>query len=361
LVVNNTDIDLTWDVPGNEWIQWDQGVNNGNAIGLSGAGGGTFSVSSHWSPSDLGPYNGLSIETISFFANDVGTFTLKVWTGSNGLTELYSQAISNVTVGDWNEVALTTPVMIDANNHLWFGYEVTHDEGIFPAGCDDGPALLGKGDMILSGGAWVDLVSLAANLDYNWNLAAYVVAADGKTQMLGKPVTPSTTIGEFAESGTTGISNKFNPTGSKALTGYNVYYSFNGGASSVLDFVTTNSYTHTNAAAIIGEHCYEITAVYDPQGESDPSNEECETIISVTEIGNNSTQIYPNPASDVVNIKSDFTINSITIYNYSGQIVSKEQAGNKVYSVNTSNFQSGIYFFQIDTDQGRISQRIVIE
>ena len=215
--------------------------------------------------------------------------------------------------------------------------------------------------MILSGGAWVDLVSLVATLDYNWNIAAYVVAADGKTQLMGKPITPSLSLGEFAESGATGVSNKFAPAESKDLTGYNVWYKMDNGSYSVLDFVTTNSYTHVGNAYVIGTHCYQITAVYDPQGESLPSNEECYTFIGVNENGESSIQIYPNPARSYVNIKSDYTINSVTVYNYSGQVVANERVDNTVYSVNTSKFQSGIYFFQIDTDQGRISQRIVIK
>ncbi|MCB0806784.1 MAG: choice-of-anchor J domain-containing protein, partial [Bacteroidales bacterium] len=314
------DIDVTWDVPGMEWIRWDAGVNNGNGVGLTS--GGTFSVSSHWSPEDIAPYHGLSIETISFYANadPAATYTVKVWTGSNGLTEIYSQDVSTFTVDDWNDIALTTPVTIDANDHIWFGYECTHGAGTFPAGCDDGPALLGKGDMILSGGAWVDLVSLSATLDYNWNLGAYLVAADGsKTEMITKPVVAPASL-EVAESGTTGVSNKFNPGSTKELTGYNVYHNLDGGTMELLDFVTTNSYTHTGAGMVVGLHCYDITAVYDPEGESEPA-QGCEQIDNVAEFGNNMIQIFPNPASDVVNIKSDVTITSITVYNYAGQIV----------------------------------------
>ena len=70
---------------------------------------------------------------------------------------------------------------------------------------------------------------------------------------------------------------------------------------------------------------------------------------------------YPNPARDLVNIKSDNTITKVNVYNYTGQMVKSEKVDNNVYQVNTSAFNSGIYFFQIETAQGVTTKRIVIE
>jgi hypothetical protein len=58
------------------------------------------------------------------------------------------------------------------------------------------------------------------------------------------------------------------------------------------------------------------------------------------------TQLYPNPATDMVNIKSDYTIESITVYNFAGQVVLTEAVNNTTYRVNTANFDAGIYLFQ---------------
>ncbi len=73
------------------------------------------------------------------------------------------------------------------------------------------------------------------------------------------------------------------------------------------------------------------------------------------------TQLYPNPASDLVNIKSDYTIESITVYNFAGQVVLTEAVNNTTYRVNTANFDAGIYLFQMETQEGRIAKRIIIE
>ncbi len=82
---------------------------------------------------------------------------------------------------------------------------------------------------------------------------------------------------------------------------------------------------------------------------------------SVEEQMTTATQMYPNPATDKVNIVSDFNIESITVYNFAGQVVLTEAVNNTTYRVNTSNFDTGIYLFQIETKEGRIAKRIIIE
>jgi len=73
------------------------------------------------------------------------------------------------------------------------------------------------------------------------------------------------------------------------------------------------------------------------------------------------THLFPNPATDVVNIESDYNMESIIIYNFAGQVILTETVNSTTYRVNTSNLDSGIYLFQIETQEGRIAKRIVIE
>jgi hypothetical protein len=142
------------------------------------------------------------------------------------------------------------------------------------------------------------------------------------------------------------------------LLGYNIYHSFEGAAFTLIDFTTETSYVHEELE--IGEHCYYVTAVYESL-ESEPSNTACDEIVSVGENLASRVQIFPNPASSFVNIQSDFTINTITVYNFAGQAVASEQVRNNNYRVNVAQFNPGVYIFQIDTDEGRLTERIVIE
>ncbi len=355
-VYTNEDIVLTWDeIGGDEWIQWDQGVNNGSAVGLTN--GGTFSVASHWTPAELAPYAGWTIDKISFFpsGDPDATFTIKVWTGATGNNEVLSQDLTSVTIDQFNEVDLTTPITIDASQDLWFGYEVSHLAGTFPAGTDDGPAIQYSGDMITTGGAWESLYVLTSGaLDYNWNIAAHVSLGDGASTPLGKQVEFAANDGSFQASGSTGNTVKFVPSASKDFQGYNVYRD-----GALLGFTVQTTYTDVVTAP--AQYTYNVTSLWD-EGESAYSDPHVVDVISgVNEHIFNSTELFPNPATDVVNVRSDYTINTITIYNHVGQEVAKQDVNSMNFQVNTANYTSGLYFFQIDTEEGRIAKRIIIE
>jgi len=71
--------------------------------------------------------------------------------------------------------------------------------------------------------------------------------------------------------------------------------------------------------------------------------------------------VYPNPASDLLNINSNNQILNIKILNYTGQIVADNKFNSKEVIINTSVFNSGIYFIQIETEKGISTKKVVIE
>lgn len=84
-------------------------------------------------------------------------------------------------------------------------------------------------------------------------------------------------------------------------------------------------------------------------------------ITDINSAANRKFKMYPNPAKDHVNINSESAIESITVYNFSGQVIFAEMINNTSYQINTSKLDAGIYHFQIDTKEGRIAKRIIIE
>jgi hypothetical protein len=264
---------LQWDPPPSttgDWLHWDDGINDGNGIGLTS--GGTFFVASRWLPQDLAPYENSVLTKISFFPreNAGSEFTLHVWKGVNAGTLLFSQQVLEFVPGEFNTIELNTPVTIDASQEFWFGYAVTHLISIIPAGCDDGPAIINKGDMIsLDGVAW-NSMSTTFDLDYNWNLAGFAAKGINNTgqpeQMVKTTVVP--TISEFISakgSGKPPNDKQFSfPPAAKDLLGYNVYRN-----NSVIGSTSDTYYTDENL--IPGDHEYYVTALYE-SGESMPSN-----------------------------------------------------------------------------------------
>jgi hypothetical protein len=271
-ILIDNDFLLEWDPPSGgagEWIQWDAGVNNGNGVGLTN--GGTFYVASHWTQADLAPYYGMSLSKISFFPNGdpIAIYQLYVWKGPNAVNQITTQPVGSFIVDQWNEVTLNSPVLINSGDELWFGYSVTHSAGSFPAGCDDGPAILERGDMISLDGVVWNSMGITYGLDYNWNIAGFVESTDNSIS--GKPmvktiINPATALFISSKdiSKQTGIPVKFNPSNSKALLGYNVYK--NGG---LIAFTPNTYYLDEDLAP--GNYNYYLTSLYD-EGESEPSN-----------------------------------------------------------------------------------------
>ena len=201
-------------------------------------------VASRWEPNDLEPYDGFSISKISYFhrEDNFASFIIKVWTGPNASTQVLSQFVIGSITNQFNEVVLDTPIVIDASQELWFGYAVSHSIGSNPAGCDDGPAIAYKGDMIsMDGVSWVSM-SQDFGLDYNWNLAAFVTNSGGEQIEI----------------------NAINQSNTDDLLGYNVYRN-----SILLNYTTQTNYLDEDLPS--GTYEYYVTAVYD-EGESDPSN-----------------------------------------------------------------------------------------
>ncbi len=174
-------------------------------------------MASHWFPEDIIPYNGYQLLEIAFYANGDpnAIYTIKVWIGPNGTNEVLSQEVTSFIVDDWNTIVLNTPHTINAATDLWFGYEVTHEAGTQPAGCDDGPAIAYKGDMINTGGGWVSM-SIEYGLDYNWNIAGLVGLTEGIIiEPMANVVQLPVSDNEFIACGSNGTYNKFNPEGIK--------------------------------------------------------------------------------------------------------------------------------------------------
>jgi hypothetical protein len=359
-------VQLTWDGVGSgEWIHWDAGVNNGNAIGLTA--GGTFSCASHWAPADLINYNGFSLQKVQFWPNadPAATFVIKVWSGANGTTLLHQQNVTSFVVDQWNEVVLTTPVLISAATDFWFGYSVTHGAGTFPAGTDDGPAVQGKGDMISTGGAWVSM-GAQYGLDYNWNIAGFVGLADGKNtplQPMIETIAPVNYNVSFQSAAQNGLANgpsvKFNPNSTKDFM-YNVYHKVQGGTYAKLNATPIAVTTYLHVAPPQGWNYYVVRTINNGI-ESPNSNEASILWTSIEELVYANTRIYPNPASSIVNISSEFDIQSVRVYNHAGQAVASENTNTKFYQFDASQFTPGLYLFQIETAEGTITKRIIIE
>lgn len=77
---------------------------------------------------------------------------------------------------------------------------------------------------------------------------------------------------------------------------------------------------------------------------------------------NANVNIYPNPTSDFINIKSDNEILSTSIFNFTGQLVKQQVINGDNTQINVRDLQTGIYFIMLTTNKGeQISKKIVVK
>lgn len=82
--------------------------------------------------------------------------------------------------------------------------------------------------------------------------------------------------------------------------------------------------------------------------------------LSADEFSLSDVSVYPNPASDVLNIDipSNIDVKNTNLYDVLGK---RTQLSVEDGKVNVSNLSNGMYFLQIDTDSGSLSKKVIIE
>jgi hypothetical protein len=69
--------------------------------------------------------------------------------------------------------------------------------------------------------------------------------------------------------------------------------------------------------------------------------------------------IFPNPANGVIRIETDYSINSIKVFNTSGQLVLEQN--NSSNQIDVSHLSRGLLFVKIETDYGSLVKKVIKE
>lgn len=149
--------------------------------GYSGAGIGTntpveaeFAI--RLTSEELDDYVGWELGKVSFMLHtmEFNSALVHIYEGgSNGQpgTLVYEEDVTNKALSQiWIDEILEDPITILPDTEYWIGYYLDATGG-YPAACDSGPAVSGKGDLIYTDGSWIS-ISDALGLDVNWIINA---------------------------------------------------------------------------------------------------------------------------------------------------------------------------------------------
>jgi hypothetical protein len=74
-----------------------------------------------------------------------------------------------------------------------------------------------------------------------------------------------------------------------------------------------------------------------------------------------SISVYPNPTASIINIKSDYTIKSVELYDVQGRVLQSKLENENASILDISNQTTGIYFVKITSEKGSKVEKIVKE
>lgn len=74
-----------------------------------------------------------------------------------------------------------------------------------------------------------------------------------------------------------------------------------------------------------------------------------------------SASVYPNPASDVLNIKLTENATSVSIIGMDGKVISIESVNSNLVAVNVSNLVSGVYFYEVVAENGTVVRNTFVK
>lgn len=83
--------------------------------------------------------------------------------------------------------------------------------------------------------------------------------------------------------------------------------------------------------------------------------------VGVDELSQNGIKVYPNPVKDNVTIEAASGIQSVQIYNTTGQMVISQKTDSKIVTLNTSSLRTGIYFVKVMTENGSFDKKITVQ
>ncbi len=313
-VVSNDMVTLYWIGPGGS-TEEELIYDNGEATGGYTYPG--FTMSTQMSPS--GPCQVLRLKYLTTLETGDDNFYARVynWSGSEpGNTLLYESEES--ALEGWTEIDISSEnLFVDGDFVVGFGsVNETAFQG-FDGGLNNGRSW----DRDETGGSW-------ASWEEAYVIRAVVLYGDGSVAEIGSP---------------------------QEFLGYNLYRD---NVKINTSLITTTS--TTDQVPSWGIYNYNVTSVFD-EGESSYSNTFVMSyVFGIEELQAIDIDLYPNPASETLFLRSPYDIGRIDVYGMDGKLVVSQEIAGRSFDLDVSGYKSGFYVIRIVNAKGTASLKVLI-
>ena len=374
-------------VPPEGWLSYHDGTIE--YVWGSDTGDWESEVAMYFEPGQLVDYPECAVTDMALFVDSRGVnggyAIARVYEGPDAETLLYEEDVTDQLLwnDDVNYVTLSEAVPFDNTKDLWLAFVTGGPVDVYVAGITmELPAPERRGDVYREdGGSWQHISDLGIG-ERVWILEAFVTQnymsnSVSVPLLADRPsVGPaSTTLADNSAKVTA------NAEASRDFSGFNVYrmgpddddYMY---LDQVMYETGVMEYSYMDENPFGMEYpyevCYQVTGVWESEYDfcESPAAKSVIPIydyvcITVTGIDNpladGMTSLYPNPATDRVNITSTQSIDRITIVNYVGQVVyDSEVNAERSVVLNTSDYEAGMYIVRIKTENGVVTKRMTI-
>ena len=354
---------VTWEAPTYEQSIYWGGARARNQVNVNGAGQTRpFYFGQRWEPADLAPIDRRTITSVRFTPTRDNTYEVYIAQGSR----TYKQPITqSYTYGQTNTVKLNSPFFIDASQPLIVAIYVSRLSSSatnYPAVCDEGPAIDGKGDVYsYDARTWHHLHegNDAASFNFNFFLSAIVNSLTGE-KLCGTGQTDCRSLPISTASAATPILRRAVMTATDAervplrsmqpyafpeVTGYAIYRDrAKVGTVSSTRFIDTEKLTRTVS--------YQVAAIYGNR-ESAPSAAVSFTPVANAEPDAAEPAIYPTLFSDRLTLRGAERVRRIEVFTADGRLLMKQDRPDTYLDTHT--LPAGVCLIRLTLDDN--SQR----
>jgi hypothetical protein len=141
------------------------------------------------------------------------------------------------------------------------------------------------------------------------------------------------------------------------------HHNITGETTVVAESLQEPGFVHFDMPVAVGvENVFTYTVVASYIGACDASSESVEVVFdAAVDAAKAAVNVYPNPATDVVNVELPAGVESVKVLNTVGQVVySANAAGESLLAINAKSFANGAYLIQIVKANGEVMNAKVV-